>query len=302
MEATLNRIIEENGLNDPYPQQYVRWASNLIRGDWGWSPALQDDVLDALVRRTAVTIEITLFALLLIIPLGLMSGVVAGWRENSGRDNGFRGLAFLSTSIPAFILGLFLLSIFYIGLGWFPIGRSGIYDINLSTSTYQTYTGLLTVDGLLNGRYDVTLDALRRLVLPLITLGLFHWATLGRITRASVIEVKDEDYIRAAHSRGLKPSAVMWRHAFRNAMLPGLTSSALAAAALITGVIVVEAIFDFHGISELITSSLQSTPDAPLALGFAVYSVLLVLPIMLALDIIKAIVDPRIREGITNHG
>ena len=297
-QAKINSIIEQHGLNDPFPVQYGRWITNLLQGDWGWSPTFNADVLELLLARTPVTAELTLYSVLLLIPLGLISGVVAGWRQNRPVDHWFRFGAFVATSIPPFILGLALLSIFYAALRWFPPGRTGITELSLRTvTTFKTHTGLLTVDGLLNGRLDVTLDALRHLVLPVFTLSLAHWATLARVTRASIIEERYKDYVTAARSRGLLRRSVVWRHAFRNTLLPALTSSALSAASLITGVFIIEVIFNFRGLSDLIIKGSLNTIDASLALGFAVYSVLLVLPIMFVLDVIKALVDPRIREG-----
>jgi peptide/nickel transport system permease protein len=293
------RIINDHGLHDPYPQQYCRWLTGLVQGDWGWSPALKDDVLAALLRRTPVTAELTLYSLLLLIPLGLVSGVWSGWHENGRGDLLFRLLAFVAASIPPFILGLVLLSVFYVGLGWFPPGRTGIVELSLTRfSTFNRYTGLLTIDGILNGRLDVTLDAFRHLVLPVLALSLAHWATLGRITRAAMIQAKHQDYIAAAFARGLLPRSIVWRHAFRNAAVPALTSTILSAASLITGVFVVEAIFDYKGLSALVRQSMSGVPDAPLAMGFAVYTILLVLLLLLALDILRAVVDPRMRLGV----
>lgn len=298
-QNVVDSLVEEHGLNDPYLVQYARWVADLLRGDWGYSPVLQGDVLEALQRRAPVTIELALYSILLLIPLGLVSGVLAGWREGSGTDHRFRTVAFVATSLPPFTLGLFLLSIFYVGLYWFPPGRTSIVEITLqSVTSFRHYTGLLVVDGVLNQRLDVVLDALRHLALPVFTLSLAHWATLGRITRASMIEVKDREYVVAARSRGLLNRSVVWRHAFRNALIPSLTSSALSAASLMTGVFVIEVIFNLKGLSELIVGGVQGTPDAALALGFAVYSVLLVLPITFLLDVIRGLVDPRLREGI----
>jgi peptide/nickel transport system permease protein len=297
MQNVLSRIIAENGLNDPYPQQYLRWLGNLLQGDWGYSPALNDDVLPALVRRTPVTAELTLYSVLALIPLGLLSGVIAGWREGGRADRRFRSVAFIATSIPPFILGLVLLSIFYVGLRWFPPGRTGIIELSLQRfTTFQTYTGLLTIDGLLNRRPDVTLDALRHLVLPVFALSLLHWATLGRVTRAAMIEVKHREYITAADARGLRPRSIVWRHAFRNALAPALTSSMLSAASLVTGVFVIEVVFNFKGLSELIVRGMGFAPDAALSMGFAVYSVLLVMPLMLVLDLLRAVLDPHFGE------
>lgn len=299
LDNVINTIIAEKGLDDPFLQQYGRWAGGLLRGDWGYSPVFNAPVLELLQRRTAVTLELTFYALLLLIPLGIMSGVLAGWRPGGRRDNGFRTAAFLATSIPPFILGLFLLSIFYVGLGWFPPSRTGLIELTLraSTSSFRFFTGFLTIDGLLNGRPEVTLDALRHLVLPVFTLSLAHWATLGRVTRVAVINESSQAYMMVARAKGLKPRQVVWRHLFRNVLLPALTSSSLSAASLITGVFVIEVIFDYKGLSELVTRSLQSTaPDSALAMGFAIYSVMLVLPIMLLLDMLKGLADPRIRE------
>ena len=297
LQNTIDKIIAEHGLNDPYPQQYLRWVGGLLRGDWGWSPVLGGNVLQALLRRTPVTAELALYSVLFLIPLGLASGVTAGWREGRPVDDRFRLAAFVATSIPPFILGLVLLSLFYVGVRWFPPGRTGLYELSLRSSDFEPYTGLLTVDGLLNARPDATLDALRHLFLPVLTLSLAHWATLGRVTRAAMIDVKNREYIVAARSRGLRPRSVVWRHAFRNAISPALTSSILSAASLVTGVFIIEAVFDFKGLSELIVGGMTGTPDAPLALGFAVYSVLLVLPLMLVLDVIRAWADPRSQES-----
>lgn len=296
-EAVQRRIIEEYGLDDPYIVQYLHWVSNLLRGDWGYSPIYNDDVLHVLLNRTPVTVELTLYSLLLMIPLGLITGVRAGWYQNSPRDNRFRFAAFLATSVPPFILGLFLLAIFYVGLHWFPPGRMGIIALSLNASTFKTYTGLLTIDGLLNGRFDVTLDAFRHLVLPVFTLSLVHWATLSRVTRAAIINERSKDYITAAYARGLHLRMVIWRHALRNAALPALTSVVLSTASLLTSVFVIERVFNLKGLSELMTKSMAITPDAPLALGFAVYSVLIIIPLMFVLDVIKAFIDPRIRDN-----
>ena len=298
-EAMIERVIEEKGLNDPYPVQYVRWVAHLLRGDWGWSPSLRGDVLDALVARTPVTAELTLYSVILLVPLGIASGVISGHRQNRPFDHVFRILAFTATSVPPFILALVLLTIFYAGLRWFPPGRIGIAESQVVTSSaFISVTGLLTLDGLLNGRTDITINALRHLVLPAITLSLAHWATLGRVTRAAMIEELSKDYILAARGRGLPRQSVIWIHALRNVVVPALNSTALSAAALVTGVFVIEAVFGFPGVSELITKAMVFQTDTPIAMGFALYSVLVVSPLMLILDVLQGVVDPRIREEV----
>lgn len=299
VEKLRSNIIEGYGLNDPYPVQYIHWLGRMLLGDWGYSPMLDENVLDALIDRTPATIELTLYSLLLFIPLGLISGVIASEKPLHFKDNSFRFTAFIGTSIPPFILALILLSIFYVSLHWFPPERLGtLLALDVNKPDFHLYTGLLTIDGLLNGRLDITLDALRHLVLPVVTLSLMHWATLSRVMRAAMLEEKGKDYAIAARARGISQRGVTWKHAFRNALGPALTSSALSAASLLTGVYVVEAIFNYHGISEVIITAMSYIPDAPAALGFTVYSIVIILLLMLVLDLIQAIFNPRFREGI----
>jgi peptide/nickel transport system permease protein len=235
----------------------------------------------------------------LFIPLGLVSGVLAGWKKDEKGDNRFRSTAFIATSLPPFVLALILISVFYVGLRWFPPERLGIrLAQEVRSPEFEMFTGLMTVDGLLNGRSDISLDALRHLVLPVITLSLLHWATLGRVMRASVIEESYKDYVVAGKAHGLKEKTIVWKHIFRNSLSPALTSSALAAASLFTGVFIVEVIYNFKGVSDVVVESTLDVPDAPAVLGFAVYSVTIVLLLMLALDIIQALLDPRVREGM----
>lgn len=299
MQNVLDRLIAEHHLNDPYPVQYARWLGDLLRGDWGWSPTFKEDVLVLLKRRLPVTAELTFYSVLTLIPVALAIGVMAGWRARGRFDRSFRLAAFAATSVPPFILGLFLLSIFYVGLNWFPPGRTGIYSLTLSNSDFRTITGFLTFDGLLNGRPDVTIDALHRLVLPVFTLSLLYWATISRVTRVAMIEEKNKEYMDAARAKGLRERQLEWRHAFRNAALPAFSAMVLSAAGLVTGVYVIEVVFNFKGLSELITKGFFVAPDAPLVMGFAIFSVLLVLPIMLVFDLLRTVIDPRLRdEGV----
>ena len=297
LQRHIDWIIQEQGMDDPYPIQYVRWLGLLIQGEWGWSPTLRADVLKALLARTPATVELTLYALLLFIPLGLTSGAIAGWKRGRGADQGFRLFAYIATSIPPFILGLVLLSILYVGLHWFMPGYlSTSENMVVKSDSFRSYTGLITVDSLLNGRIYVFWDGVRHLAMPVFTLSLFHWATLGRVTRASVIEEVNKGYITAAHARGVPDGRVLWRHAVPNVLVPSLTTSALSAATLITGVYVIEIVFHWPGVSKLITT-IAWQPDVALATGFAVYSVLAVLAIMILLDIVQVVVDPRLRRG-----
>ena len=298
LQRLIDNIIKTHHLRDPFPIQYGVWLTNLAQGNWGYSPTLRDNVLASLLRRTPVTAELTLYSILAFIPLGLISGVVAGWRQNKPVDARFRLLAFISTSLPPFIMALVLLSVFYAALHWFPPERLSTANSQIILSpAWRSYTGLVTLDGLLNGRLDISLDAFRHLVLPVFTLSLLHWATLGRVTRSSMIEELHKEYLLAGRARGIPEQSLVWRHAFRNALAPSLASSALSAASLFTGVFVVEVIFNFKGVSQLIVGGLSGVPDAPAALGFCLYSVLIVMAVMILLDIIQVLSDPRLRKG-----
>jgi peptide/nickel transport system permease protein len=292
-------LIDRYHLDDPYLVQYGIWLKNLLRGDWGYSPSLNEYVLPALLRRTPITFELAFYSLLLLIPLGIISGVYAGWNRSGRFDRFFRGGAFAATSTPTFILALVFISVFYINLNWFAPGRISLeYSLNFIKDNFTAYTGLMTLDALLNGRFDVFIDSFRHLAMPVIVLSLYHWATLARVTRSTMILEKDKEYILSAKARGVSSHRVVWHHAFYNMLSPSLTSMTLSAAFIITGVFVVEIIFDFDGVSSVILDAMNGTPDAPAALGFAVYSVIMVLLLMFVLDVLQAVFDPRIREGV----
>ncbi len=299
IQKLINLIIERNQLNASFPVQYVAWLNSLAHGTWGWSPTLNEDVLEGLLRRTPTTVELTLYSLLLFIPLGIITGSVAAGSAHKKKDVTLQVSAFIATAMPTFILALFLISVFYAGLKWFPPGRVGTaVSAVVSGSSFHQYTGLLTIDGLLNARPDVTVDALRHLVLPVFTLSLFHWATLQRITRAAMLDEIGKEYMLAIKAKGITQRRAVWHHALRNVYSPVLTSSILSAASLLTGVFVVEIIYNYPGVSHVITQGIASIPDAPAAVGFAVYSIVAVLSLMFILDVIQAWLDPRYREGI----
>lgn len=292
--------IQKYHLEDPFPVQYAYWVSSLFTQGGGYSPILKgEEVLTALWKRTPVTVELTLYSLLLFIPLGTVSGLRAGWKQGGPSDRRFRTAAYVAANMPPFITGLLLLSIFYVLLGWFPIGRLGIAASSETLAPdFQHFTGLMTVDSLLNGHLDIFIDSVRHLVLPVVTLSLAQWATLGRVVRSTIITERRKEYLTAARARGIPEKRLLWRHALHNILAPALSSSALAAASLFTGVFMVETIFDLRGVADLIVRGSKAGLDVPVAMGFAVYSVCVVLVIMFALDVLRAILDPRSRESM----
>jgi len=295
-DAYIRAIIRQHHLEEPYLVQYGHWMRELFDGTWGYSPTLREEVLPALLRRTPVTLELGLYSLLAFIPLGLWSGLIAGWEPGRPFDKFFRLTAFMGTAMPPFILGILLLAILYARFSLFPPGRIDMMlALELQRTGFHNYTGMMTVDALLNGRVDVFGNALKHLLLPVITLSLFHWATLGRVSRTMMMEERRKDYLLAARARGVTETTLIWRHALPTIMAPSLTGIALSAASIVTGVYVVEAIFLFNGISGVIIAAMSYQPDAPAVLGFSVYSVIIVVGLMLLLDILQALVDPRVR-------
>jgi peptide/nickel transport system permease protein len=299
LRVATERYIQLHHLDDPFPLQYADWVVGIVTHNGAYSPTAKGDAIDALLKRTPITAELTLYSLLLFIPFGVISGLRAGWWQGERRDRRFRLEAYIATSLPPFILALVLLSIFYVFLGWFPPGRlTTDFSQQVLAPTFHHFTGLMTIDSLLNGRFDITLDSIRHLILPVITVSLLYWATLGRIVRSTIIEERRKEYLTAARSRGIPERRLLWRHALRNVLSPALSSTALAAASLFTGIFMVEIIFDLKGVADLVVQSSQIGMDVPIAMGFCLYSVCVVLVIMFVLDVLRAILDPRSRESM----
>lgn len=204
------RIIEKYHLRGSYPVQYFYWLQSLFQGGWGYSPTLHAEVLPTILRLTPATAELTLISTMLFIPLGLFSGVSSASKRRSLGDRSFRMIAFVATSIPPFLLAILMMIVFYIELYWFQPGRlSSSFEAAITDASYHSFTGLITLDGLLNARPDISLDALRHLAMPAITLSLPLWAIVGRVTRASMLDELGRDYITAARGRGLSERRIL---------------------------------------------------------------------------------------------
>lgn len=297
-ENLLQQMIVKYHLDDPFPAQYMRWAGNLLKGNWGYSPNLQEDVFTALLRRLPATLELTFYAVLIYFPLGLLSGVLSGTRKSSITDRLFRTTAFVATSLTPMVLAIIMIVVFYISLRWFAPGRlSYAFTSLVESDEFRTYTGFLTIDGFLNKNPELSLDALRHLAMPALTLAFAQWAMVGRITRTTIIEENQKEYITAGRARGIRERTLAWRYALGNAAAPVLTHTMLTAASLMTNVFVVETIFNYTGLSTVGVKSLGGLADAPSAMGFAIYCIILVLLITTTLDLLKAVIDPRLRES-----
>jgi peptide/nickel transport system permease protein len=299
LREVTKRYVEMHHLEDPFPVQYAYWVVSIFTEGGGYSPSAKGTVFDALLIRTPVTAELTLYSLLFFIPLGVLSGLRAGWKPGSPLDLRFRSTAYVATSLPPFIIALVLIGIFYVSLGWFPPGRLGTaFTQEVLSPDFHRFTGLMTIDSLLNWRLDIFIDSVRHLVLPVFSLSLVYWASLGRIVRSTVMSERRKDYLTAARARGIDEKRLIWRHALPNILSPALSSSALAAASLFTGVFMIEIIFDLKGIADVVVHGSSTGVDVPIAMGFSVYSVFIVLVIMFVLDVLRALLDPLSRGSM----
>lgn len=291
----MQTYIERYGLDQPFYIQYKNWVSNLFHGDWGYSPTWRQPVLQGLLQKAPATIELGMFAMVPSVLLAIVLGRLAAKSQYRFSDYAVRMSAFVGWAFPSFILGLILMNIFYARLRWFPPERLSVWANAIVTSgDFQSYTGLLTIDGLLNGEVRLSLDALRHLILPGITLAIFQWALFVRIMRTSLVDVLQQEYITTARSKGLPERAILNLHAGRNAILPLISSVGVTMSTLVTSVVVIEVLFSFNGVGRWVITAILSF-DVPVAVGFVLLSSIFAVLASLVADILYAIIDPRVR-------
>jgi peptide/nickel transport system permease protein len=291
----LEQTIERYGLDQPWLVQYGWWLRKLVTGDWGYSPTWRQGVLAGLLQRAPASLELTLFAMIPAALLAVGLGTLAAQRRGRIPDHMVRAAAFVAWAFPPFILALILMNLLYAWTGWLPPERMSQWASALVNSDkFHSYTGLLTVDALLNGNLRLLGDAVRHLVLPAFTLALAEWALLTRIMRSSLLDVMGQDYITTARAKGVHEGDIMARHARRNAILPLISAGGFLTAMLITGLVVIEAIFNFRGIGGSAVDAVLNL-DVPVALGFAVFCCIVTVLANLVADILYAVVDPRVR-------
>lgn len=292
---SLDDLVRKYGLDQPFPVRYVNWLKNLLRGDLGYSKSANMKVTEAIAKRFPATIELALFSIIPVIFGGIWLGTVSAKHYNRPLDHLSRTFAIIGWSLPDFVFGLIMLMLFYGVLGWFPPGRLSMWaDTVVLTGDFVRYTGMNTVDAILNGRWDIFWDALRHLVAPMITLAYLWWAFLLRITRSSMLEVLNKDYVRTARAKGLAENAVIKRHVRRNALIPVTTVSGSMVLGLLGGVVIVETVFDYKGIGLLTATGAQQL-DYTLILGTTLFYGLLLVLTNLVVDILYAVIDPRVR-------
>lgn len=260
-EETVERIREQWGLNDPLPVQYVRYMGRAIQGDLGNSTRDNRPVLQAVSERLPATIQLALAGLFVELLFGVPLGILAALRPGTWIDNLATLLALVGVSVPQFAFGLVALYIFGFVIPIFPLGGYG---------------------------------TVAHLILPALVLGFGGVAFYSRVTRNSILEVSNEDYVRTARAKGLPPRAVLNRHVMRNALLPVLTLAGLDLALLLGGVVVIEAVFGWPGVGLQAWTAIRNQ-DTPMIMGTVLFASIAVVTLNLIVDLLYVAFDPRIR-------
>jgi peptide/nickel transport system permease protein len=277
------------GLDRPIHEQYLKYLQNLIKGDLGTSIASRRPVTEEIGRRFPATIELALAAMIFAIALGIPLGFFAAKRYGSVFDHASLVSSLIGISIPVFFLAILLKYVFAVELGWLPtIGRQ---DVLISA---DHPTGLYVLDGILTLNFEAAWDAALHLILPAIALGSIPLAILARITRAAVLDVQNEDYVRTARAKGVAPRIVDGRHIFRNAMLPIVTIIGLQTGLLLSGAILTETVFAIPGMGTWLAEAITDR-DYPVLQGGILFVAFVFVIVNLLVDVSYAFLDPRIR-------
>jgi peptide/nickel transport system permease protein len=284
------RVRATLGLDRPLHEQYLSYMGGLLQGDLGRSFITNRDVVGDFLLRFPATIELSLAAMIFAVTLGIPLGMLTAKRRGTWIDQSGTVVALLGISIPIFFLGLILKYLFAIEFPILPAeGR-----INLAAARFPSVTGFMTIDSLLALNFDGFIDAVRHLVLPAIALGTIPLAVIMRITRASVVDVLSEDYVRTARAKGLRERLIDNRHVLRNALLPVMTVIGLQTGLLLGGAILTETIFAWPGVGRWMYDAVTTRDYAVIQSGVLLLALIFVL-VNLLVDVSYALLNPRIR-------
>lgn len=306
-DKQIQGIIRTYGLDKPLPEQYWRWLvghvdsntgirkGGILYGDFGYSRTASQDVIDLIKNRFPNTLDLALWTVFPMLSVGIWLGVQAGVHQNGIVDQVARVFSIIGTSFPSFVFGLLVLMIFYANLQWFPPGKMSDWVSQLIfAGEFTQYTKLLTIDALLNGRLDIFWDALRHMILPILTLSYINWATFLRVTRSSMLETLRMEYVTTARAKGLKERDVINKHARPNAMIPIITLAGFSVVGLLGGVVITETVFNYPGIGKAAADAAGQL-DVITILGFAIFNGMILIVANLVVDILYGIIDPRVR-------
>ncbi|PWR23798.1 ABC transporter permease [Zavarzinia compransoris] len=282
------------GLDKSLPEQFVDYVGGLVSGDLGMSLTTGQPVVKDIVERLPASAELTLLGLFVAIAIAVPLGILAAVRQGSWVDHLCRIVATAGVSLPVFFTGLLLVYVFYYQLGWAPapLGRLDVFAV-----APDPITGFLLIDTLLVGDGETFLAALAQLAVPAATLGIFALAPITRITRASMLSVLSSEFVRTARASGLSPYKVVVAYAFRNAMLPVVTTLGMVFSFLLGANVLVEKVFAWPGIGSYAVEALIASDYAPVQ-GFVLAMAILYVLLNLLIDLLYGIIDPRVRiEG-----
>lgn len=283
-------LTEQMGLNDPIWVQYGRFMRKVLQLDFGYSTQRgAGSVTEEFFRRFPATMELAFTGMLIAVIVGIPLGYLAARRRGGILDFGAVAGSLVGICIPVFFLGFIFKVIFAENLQIFP--SAGRLTSGLE---YNDITGLLVFDSLITGDMTVLSDALAHLILPGLTLASIPLAIIVRMTRASVLEVLGEDYVRTAESKGLKAKTIRARHVLRNAMLPVVTTIGLLTGGLLSGAVLTETVFAFGGIGKFIADAIAAR-DYPTLNGFIMFIAVVYVLINLLVDVTYSVLDPRVR-------
>jgi peptide/nickel transport system permease protein len=277
------------GLDKPVLVQYGVFLKGALTGDLGDSIATGRPVITELLARFPATLELTAFAMFIAVLVGVPVGVISAVRQYSVLDKVTSVLALTGISMPIFWLAMILIVIFGVKLQLLPFPGRLSSGISISA-----FTGLVLVDSLLTGNFAGFWDGLKHLIMPALALGTIPMAVIMRMTRSSMLEVMSEDYVRTARAKGVVPWRVIFKHALRNAMLPTVTVIGLQVGLLMGGAIVTETIFSWPGVGQIAYDSIYRR-DYAMIQGVVLYGALLFVLVNLVVDILYAVLDPRVR-------
>jgi peptide/nickel transport system permease protein len=289
-QEAVEQVRAKLGLDQPLWAQFVDYIGDLAQGDLGLSVSTGQQVLDEILRRLPASLELTLLGLLVACIVALPLGIVAATRPGSWVDHACRLITTLGVSLPIFFTGLLLAYVFYylLGIAPPPVGR-----LDSMFSPPPHITGFYLVDSLLAGDVALCIAAGKQMILPVLTLAIFVLAPIARMTRAAMLGVLSSDFIRTARASGLSSSTVLYRYAFRNAMLPVLTTMGMVFSFMLGSNVVIEKVFAWPGIGSFAVDALVQSDYAPVQ-GFVLVMAMLFVAINLMIDILYTVIDPRV--------
>ncbi len=278
-EADIERVRQELGLNDPFVVQYWDFLSNAARGDMGVSFRQGRPAMEVILERVPATLELALVSATFAMTLGILLGIYTAIHRKSWISNAILAISLIGVSLPTFLIGIFLIYIFAVELGWLPsFGRGDVVDFGWWSTGLLTWTGL------------------KSLILPAFTLGLYQLTLIMRLVRSEMSEVLKQDYIRFARARGLSERAINFRHAVKNTLIPVVTVAGLQIGSIIAFAIITETVFQWPGIGLLFINSIQFV-DIPIMASYLMLISVMFVVINFAVDLLYLAIDPRLRDG-----